>query len=249
MWLQQESKVRVWFQCASLGAAALSTLAVAVGILIFLRAATRTVAAVPEQIAETRTVLADRVDTLTDAVSYQIQLTRDGLLEQASGVRGDTKAELEAYRKTADARLGDTLQRVDTALGDLTALRQDAEPVLKNAADITAHADEASAILFRRDALPAQVLGVTAAAKIALGETAQTMRVVQQDAPAITANIKTATDESAKASQKTAEVMQHFAQVTKPLPLWVRIGLAVAPPLANTAAGVASVLALTGRLP
>ena len=41
--------------------------------------------------------------------------------------------------------------------------------------------------------------------------------------------------------------MGNFAEATKPLPRWIRIGLGIAPPLAQTAAGAATTLALTGR--
>jgi len=84
-------------------------------------------------------------------------------------------AEAAQIRITADRRVGDTLGRVDVTLAQVDALRADLKPTLENAASITAHANEASAILFRRDALPAQLLGLTGAAKVTLGQTAETM--------------------------------------------------------------------------
>ena len=55
---------------------------------------------------------------------------------------------------------------------------------------MTAHVDTASGILLARNALPAEILGVTGAAKVAFGETAQTLRVWQRATPEIVANLK-----------------------------------------------------------
>jgi hypothetical protein len=53
------------------------------------------------------------------------------------------------------------------------------KPTFDNAAAITAQVRDASAILLRHDALPAQLLGLTDAAKVTLGQTAETMRDTQ----------------------------------------------------------------------
>jgi hypothetical protein len=158
-------------------------------------------------------------------------------------------------RKAADRRLGDTLGRVDTALGTVNALHDDLKPTLENAAAITAHAKDASAILLRRDALPAQLLGLTGAAKVTLGQTAETMRDIQRATPQmlstwneIGTNVKATTEASTEASRNTAQVMANFARATKPLPTWARIGLAVAPPIAQIGVSVATTLAVTGKV-
>ena len=53
------------------------------------------------------------------------------------------------------------------------------KPTFDNAAAITAQVRDASAILLRLDALPDQLLGLTEAAKVTLGQTAETMRDTQ----------------------------------------------------------------------
>jgi hypothetical protein len=53
------------------------------------------------------------------------------------------------------------------------------KPTFDNAAAITAQVRDSSAILLRLDALPAQLLGLTDAAKVTLGQTAETMRDTQ----------------------------------------------------------------------
>jgi ABC-type transporter Mla subunit MlaD len=155
--------------------------------------------------------------------------------------------EVAEIRVATDRRVGDTLGRVDAALATASALHDDLKPTLENAAAITAQAKDASSILFRRDALPAQLLGLTAAAKVTLGQTAETMRDIQRATPEIVANIKATTEASTEASRNTAQVMANFAKATKPLPAWARVVLAVAPPVVQTGATIMTTLALTGK--
>jgi hypothetical protein len=63
------------------------------------------------------------------------------------------------------------------------------------------------------------------------------MRAVEQATPEILdtvkrvgSNIEATTKASTEASQATAQVMKNFAEATKPLPKWLRVFLAVAPP-------------------
>lgn len=131
-------------------------------------------------------VEAARADVLARA-ERQIDAAQVRILELADRRLRDTLG-------IVDRRLGDSLDRVDTittaAVGTANGIvelagdvREQLRPALGNMTSITAHADEASAVLFRRDALPAQLLGVAAAAKVTLGETAQTMRTVRDAAP------------------------------------------------------------------
>lgn len=174
----------------------------------------------------------------------QLDVTRQGALaladKQLTGLRTDAKAELDAYRATADMRLSETLQRADAALQCIETLEKNTEPILAHANAITAHTDDATSVLFRRDALPAQLLGVTAAAKVTLGQTAKTMREIEAATPEIAANVQAATESSAKASEDTAKLMANLTAATKPLPKWLRIMLGVAPPIAETMAGAAT---------
>ena len=60
--------------------------------------------------------------------------------------------------------------------------------------------------------------------------------------------MKATTEASTEASRSTAQMMKNFATATKPLPTWARIGLAVAPPLAQVGVSVATTLAVTGKV-
>jgi len=163
--------------------------AASVSVLLLVRTATAVVAAMPGQIQATRAALLTEIQATRVDLTGQIESARQDLLgrteRQAAALRGDVMGEVSEIRKAADRRVGDTLARVDAALGQVDALRADLKPTLENTASITAHLNDASAILFRRDALPAQILGVTAAAKVTLGQTAETMRDVQRATPRI----------------------------------------------------------------
>ena len=56
-------------------------------------------------------------------------------------LRTDVLGEVAQIRATADRRVGDSLARVDTALGQVAEIRGDLKPVLANAATLEQHAD------------------------------------------------------------------------------------------------------------
>ena len=220
-------------------------------VCLLVRTTTKVVAALPDEIQATRTALVSEIQATRGDLTGQVQSAREDLLgraeRQAAGLRGDVMGEVAEIRVAADRRVGDTLGSVDRTLEAVNALHNDLKPTLDNAADITAQAKDASAILFRRDALPAQLLGLTAAAKVALGQSAETMRDIQRATPEIVGNIKATTEASTEASKNTAHVMANFAKATKPLPAWARVVLAVAPPAVQTGATIVTTLALTGK--
>ena len=253
----QRLRLALW--CALLAAVT----GVAAQAILLLQAATVAARALPgavsAELQTTRTAFVAQVQAVRGDLTGQVESARKDLLSRAEGqvasLRTDVMGELAQISKSADHRLGDTLTRVDTALGEVEELRGDLKPTLENAASITSHANEASAILFRRDALPAQLLGLTGAAKVTLGQTAETMRDIQRATPQMLAtwseiggNVKATTEASTEASRNTAQVMANFARATKPLPTWARIGLAVAPPIAQVGVSVATTLAVTGKV-
>jgi ABC-type transporter Mla subunit MlaD len=239
--------LKIALSCALL--AALGAIAIAMFLLI--RTATAVVAAVPVEIQATRGALVSEIELTRGALIGEVHSAREDLLgrtdRQVTALRGDVTADLAQIEEAADRRIGDTLGRMDVALGTVNALRGDLKPTLENTAAITAQAREASVILLRRDALPAQLLGVTAAAKVTLGQTAETMRDIQRATPEIVDNIKATTEASTEASKNTAQVMANFAKATKPLPAWARVVLAIAPPAVQTGATIVTTLALTGK--
>ncbi len=229
-----------------------SLAALAITACLLVRCATHTIRSLPAvmsaEIAATRAEIMRQIE----AARIEALVTVD---RQATALQARSFQQIAEIRNVADRRIGDTLTRVDRALLTIEGLRGDLQPALTNVREISTHANEASAILFRRDALPAQLLGLTAAAKVTLGQTATTMRAIQEATPQMLAtvqqvgdNIKATTEASTEASRNTAQVMANFARATKPLPTWARVGLAVAPPLAQVGASVATTLAVTGKV-
>jgi len=189
----------------------------------------------------------------TDA-ARQVEAARKDLLirseRQIKAARSDLMSFVEHSAEIVNNRAGEALATVHTGMAlanaQINGIREDVRPTLEHTASITARADGAAEILFRRDALPAQLLGITAAAKVTLGETAQTMRTIRLEAPLITANIRRATDETALSAQQTRIAMGNFAEATRPLPKWLRYPLSLTGAIAPTVAGAVGAAAATG---
>ena len=126
-------------------------------------------------------------DTRKDLLK-EVANTRAEVLQQVTALRADVMTRADTLESNADTRIVEISGKLDAQLtrtnDTLASVAGGLQPTLTNTASITAHADGAAAILFRRDALPAQLLGVTAAAKVTLGETAQTMRTIRDATPA-----------------------------------------------------------------
>ncbi len=139
-------------------------------------------------VIETRGALLGEVaDTRAEVLKHLDRLERRAD-SRLTSIQADVNSQLTRTIDKADSQLAGTLARIDAALGEVHGIREELTPTLGNVQRITAHADEATAILFRRDALPAQILGLTAASKVAAGEVAQTMRVVRDSAPQVSAS-------------------------------------------------------------
>jgi hypothetical protein len=125
---------------------------------LVLRAASWALAALPHEIALTRSALVDEVNAAHKDLTKEIEAARRDVLtrteRQAEGLRRDLMTETDAIRGTADRRLGDTLQRADVALATLDSLRMDLKPALENASSAE---QSAAALLDTYQALPAQL--------------------------------------------------------------------------------------------
>jgi hypothetical protein len=171
--------------------------------------AEKTRAAALTAITDTRKDLLGEVANLRKDVMVRVD---DGL-DKAYGNIVEIRTDVNASLKDATGKLDAQLTRANDSLAVVTG---GAKPVLDHAASITAHADEASAILFRRDALPAQLLGLTAAAKVTLGETAQTMRDVRGAVPGFLASGKQIAGNVQLATQRFSSVADNVNNLTKP---------------------------------
>ena len=138
-------RLRVALGCALLAALT----GVAVQAILLLHAATQAARALPGavsgEIQTTRAVLVTQVAAARGDLTDQIEAAREDLLarteREVADLRTGVLGEVAQIRTTADRRVGDSLARVDTALGEVEELRGDLKPVLANAASLEQHAD------------------------------------------------------------------------------------------------------------
>lgn len=195
--------------------------------------------------------LPDRVVAVTDARLGHMEVTVD---KRLASIQHDANAHLSSVETIAAGRLDAALKLSDA---QMTAAReqllQSVQQLISTTSDqLGATAVQAQRTLAAYQQLPESVaptvnnlnrvsgpllnnsLGAVAAAKITLGDLAKAGRTFE----ATSKSIDLAAHNSADASLATARVMQNFATATKPLPMWARVGLAVAPPMAQTAFAV-----------
>lgn len=175
-------------------------------LLVSVRPAVDSFGAAPARLESRVADLQSAVELVPGQIADRVLSAAVPLIDKHAGlIRRDLFGQVEALRLEVLGPEGRwvslqsaVLARVDEGVRIIEATRRenvapvltaaigvisDLRPTLRNAESITGHADEAAAILFRRDALPAQVLGVLGGAKVTLGETAQTMRTVRSAAP------------------------------------------------------------------
>ncbi len=258
-------RLRAALFCALLAAAT----GVAVQAILLLHAATEATPALPGVVSDelrlTRVSLLNQV-----AAARRDVLTRTE--RQVAALRVDVMGQVAQIRTTADRRVGDSLARVDTDMDKIEELRGDLKPILEKAQSVASHVDSITAHV--DDVLPAftdcaildgngvpvggnpdclfnRYQGATKAWELAMQRTAEAMLSVDATAKAVAdkdTGVPAAVAWSVKASQNTNTVMANLAKASKPLPAWARIGLAVAPPLAQVGASVATTLAVAGSL-
>jgi hypothetical protein len=228
----------------------------AVQAIVLLRAATAaargTPVAVSRELQETRVGLLNQV-----AAARRDVLTRTE--RQVAALRVDVMAQIAQIRATADRRVGDSLARVDTAVGEIEQIRRGLQPILVHTASVTRQVDDAAPLFldceYNPDCVFNRYVGASKGIERAALNFGQMSSDVRSALPGVLStwneigsNVKATTQASTEVSRNTAQVMGNFARATKPLPTWARIGLAVAPPLAQVGASVATTLAVTGQV-
>jgi hypothetical protein len=122
---------------------------VAIQGLFLLRAATYAAEALPGEVPATRAALVGEIDATRLQIEDQVEAARKETLalvdrqstaiqsNALSAIAGESEianGQITAALTIADRRMGDTLTRVDAALGTVEALRKDAKPSLDNSA-------------------------------------------------------------------------------------------------------------------
>jgi len=132
--------------------------AASVSVLLLVRTATAVVATTPGQIQATRAALLAETQAARGDFIGQMESARRDLLgrteRQAAALRGDVMGEVSEIRKAADRRVGDTLGRVDTALGKIEELRGDLKPTLDHSASLTKQVDDAAPLFLDCESNP-----------------------------------------------------------------------------------------------
>jgi hypothetical protein len=205
----------------ALACALLATLVgLAIQAILLFRGATRAVSGLPVAVStavkDTRSALVQQVAATREDLVNQIAAARKDAFGQIATLRGDVMGEVTQIRTTADRRIGDTLGRVDVALGEIEEIRGDFKPILAHVNSISQHTDDATAVLFRRDALPAQILGLTAATKVTMGEWAQLSREAQRALPGFLDQGKSIAGNVQIATFRFSNVADNVDRLTKP---------------------------------
>jgi hypothetical protein len=141
-------RLRVALCCAVLAAAT----GVAIQAILLLHTATVAASALPAavgtELAATRTALLAELQASRGELVGQVEAARRDLLgrteRQVAALRKDAISEVAQIRSIADRRVGDTLARMDTALGEMDELRADLKPALVHATSITKQVDDAA---------------------------------------------------------------------------------------------------------
>lgn len=168
--------------------------------------------------ADKMTASVERIEAAVTPIPADLSARADALGKQAiqivnaqaTGLRADAMASLRDFRIDAKQEIGDTLTRADAVIAEVHGLRSDLLPVIDGVEQIEAHTDKAIVDLHP------QLLGLVAASKVTMGESAQTMRtfqaavprfIAQGDAFAANANIATA---------QFAGIATNINKITKP---------------------------------
>ena len=151
-------RLKLALACALLAALTAAT----VQAVFLLRAATASIRALPAAVSgelqATRADLVGQVAAAREGLAGQIEAGRKDLLgrtdRQVAALRSDVMGQVAETRRVADQRIGDTLARVDTALGKVEELRGDLKPVLDHSASVTKQVDDAAPLFLDCDHNP-----------------------------------------------------------------------------------------------
>jgi len=130
----------------------------------------------------------EEVRVTREQLLEEIRATRLGLQGEVSGLNRQLQSELTRLNSTVVIRLEDLQRQVERGLTsaqenlleEVQIIRSDASQVLRSSNRLV-------------ELITPQVLGLTAASKVAAGELAQTARTWRRETPAIAVNVREAT--------------------------------------------------------
>lgn len=173
-------------------------------------------------------------------------------LEALEPVLAEAKKTVEAGGQLLVAATG-AVDRTEKAIDPLLAdLRSELTPTLKHARHALFQVDEALPDFLNCSDANASCLynrwvGLSREAERTMRAVSASASRVEKAVPNFLVTWDRIGQNSNRTAESTAEVMGNFARATRPLPLWMRVGLAIAPPVVQVGATVVTTMAVTGR--
>ena len=198
-----------------------------------------------------------------DLLKNEVDATRQALLNeisgQAFGLRTEAMQRADAALRIVDRNTRAAVSTANTAVSDLNTrleVLDGLKPALQNLTAITAtvQTDLADGRKATEAALnPEDVAGAVRDTRFFLARAARTAGHVEAASDAfqasvpqmiagwnrIIANSDQATAATAATMKATAATMANFREASRPLPTWIRMGLQIAPPIAQAGAAAA----------
>jgi len=201
------------FVCALLAALT----ALAVSLMLFVRAATAVVAAVPAEIGLTRAALVNEAAAARQDLTHELAAARIGALSlsdrQATAFGAGLLAQTADFTGTVTLQLAGTLSRIDAALAATTSLERDLQPTLRHSAAIAAQIDDSLPMFLDCDHNPDCVfnryVGVSRGVETAASDLSGMSRDFRRDWPSY---LKTWQD----IGQQTDGFVANINRLTKP---------------------------------
>jgi methyl-accepting chemotaxis protein len=160
-----------------------------------------------QQIKDSRRDANAHMSNVIKLTDKHLQGFRDDTNLNVTQLRGDINLQLDA---------------ANNSLAEMAALRSDIQPTIKTV-------NELSPSMMRN------TLGVLAATKVTMGETAQAVKKIDEALPEFIAAAQLVANNSTKASDATAKAADNIQKVTSPIPRWLSIPFSIAVPISQIA--------------
>lgn len=244
------SILRSALACLLLAAATALLAVLALGIH---RATPRALAALAnlEQASERIAALIGETATGEPVTIARLVETADGTLVLVRPVLRETAATVKGARQPLQ-EAAETIRAARPVLGAAERAIDRTEPLLAAATGTIERAGKSAEALALNlnaswDELFWDVKASVESGTMAARGIAEAADAAGKAAPAFIATWDRIGKNSDRATESTARVMGNFAEATKPLPKWMRLGLAVAPPMVQVGASVITTMAITGK--
>lgn len=176
---------------------------------------------------------------LPEILHAEADLMRRDVVAQIAAVRGDIRAEVSATRQSLETLLDTHAARIESeAVAEMRQTRREllaeTRPAVSGAVDLMAAYQAVPATVGARLEPWTECRGNGACWQsqitATLGATRATMGAVAKAAPGIAAAMDRSANSTEKATGATADAMRNIAEISRPLPRWVRVPLQILGP-------------------